>query len=68
MNQITGSIVTILLAIIGVATLALLVSKNANTTAVIGAGSQGFSSMLGTALSPVTGSSLNMVGTSYYGM
>jgi hypothetical protein len=33
------------------------VSKNANTTGVIQAGSQGFSQALSTALSPVTGSS-----------
>lgn len=68
MNQITGSIVTILLAIIGVATLALLVSKNANTTAVIGAGSQGFSSALGTALSPVTGQAMNTFMPTHNGM
>ena len=68
MNQITGSIVTILLAIIGVATLALLVSKNATTVGVIGAGSRGFSSMLGTALSPVTGQSMNTFMPTYNGM
>jgi hypothetical protein len=53
-NLITA-VVSILMAIVGVAIIAVLVSKNANTTGVIGAGAQGFSSALGTALSPVTG-------------
>jgi hypothetical protein len=54
-EQLITSVVTVMTAIIGVAIIAVLVSKNANTVGVIGAGSQGFSSMLGTALSPVTG-------------
>jgi hypothetical protein len=60
MNQITGSVVTILLAIIGVAILAVLVSKQSNTTGVIQAGATGFSTALGTAISPISGSSLNL--------
>lgn len=48
---------TVLTAIIGVAIIAVLVSKNANTTQVISAGGSAFSSALGTALSPVTGQS-----------
>jgi hypothetical protein len=56
-NQFTASIVTVLTAIIGVAIIAVLVSPNAKTGQVIQAGSQGFSTALGTALSPVTGSS-----------
>ena len=55
-NELITSVVTILTAIIGVAIIATLVSKNANTVGVIGAGAQGFSQALGTALSPVTGS------------
>jgi hypothetical protein len=58
MNGILGSMTTILMAIIGVAILAVLVSKNSNTTAVLQAGSSAFSGSLGTALSPITGSSL----------
>lgn len=65
MSEITTSIVTVLLAIVGVAVIAVLVSKNANTSGVIGAGSQGFSSGLGAALSPVTGSGF---GLSSFGM
>jgi hypothetical protein len=57
MNQFVQSLTTVALAIIGVAILAVIVSKNANTTAVIQSGSSGFSSALSTALSPVTGSS-----------
>ena len=49
------SVVTVSLAIIGVAIIAVLVSRNANTAGVISAGSQGLSSGLLSALSPVTG-------------
>jgi uncharacterized membrane protein YbjE (DUF340 family) len=56
-EQLITSVVTVLTAIIGVAIIATLVSKNANTSQVIQAGSQGFSTALGTALSPVTGGS-----------
>lgn len=48
-------LVTIAVAITGVAILALLVSKNANTAGVIGAAGKAFSQSLGVALSPVTG-------------
>ena len=54
MNNITESIVTIAVAIIGLATLAVIVSKNANTTGVIGAGGRAFNDALSTAISPVT--------------
>jgi hypothetical protein len=54
-NNLVTSVVTVLMAIIGVAIIAVLVSKQANTTGVINAGSSAFSSALGTALSPVTG-------------
>lgn len=59
-NELIGSLVTILLAIIGVAVIAVLVSKNANTAGVLTAGSQAFSGGLGTALGPVTGSGLSL--------
>lgn len=54
-ESLITSVVTVLTAIIGVAIIAVLVSKNANTSGVISAGAGGFSSALGTALSPVTG-------------
>lgn len=56
-DQLISSVVAVLTAIIGVAIIAVLVSKNANTTGVIQAGGSAFSSALGTALSPVTGGS-----------
>lgn len=55
-EKLITSVVTIGTAIIGVAVIAVLVSKNANTSGVIQSASQGFSSTLATALSPVTGS------------
>ena len=56
-DQLISSVVTVLTAIIGVAIIAVLVSKQANTANVIQAGGSAFSGALGTALSPVTGSS-----------
>lgn len=54
-DSLVTAVVTVLMAIVGVAIIAVLVSKNANTTGVIQAGSAGFSQSLGTALSPITG-------------
>lgn len=60
MNQnMIESIVTIGTAIIGVAILAVLVSKKSNTAGVIQSAASGFSNALGTAVSPVTGASIN---------
>lgn len=55
-------LVTIAVAITGVATLALLVSRNANTAGVIKSAGQAFSGALGVALSPVTGGGNNLSG------
>lgn len=49
------SVVTVIMAIIGVAILAVLVSPRAQTGNVLSAGANAFSSILGSALSPVTG-------------
>jgi len=54
-DQLVTSIVTVLTAIIGVAIIALLVSKQSQTSQVLSAGGGAFSSVLGTALSPVIG-------------
>jgi hypothetical protein len=54
-EQLVSSVTTVLLAIVGVAIIAVLVSKNANTTGVIGAGGSAFSQSLATAEGPVTG-------------
>jgi len=55
MNQITEQISAVLLAVVGVAILAVLVSRNANTAGVLQAGGSAFSSILGAATAPVTG-------------
>jgi hypothetical protein len=55
MDRLTESIVTIAVAIIGLATLAVIVSRNANTVGVIKAGGGVFNNSLATAISPVTG-------------
>jgi hypothetical protein len=55
MNQLTEQVSAILLAVVGVAILAVLVSKNANTAGVLSAGGSAFSSILGAATAPVTG-------------
>lgn len=54
-DSLVSAIVTVLMAIVGVAIIAVLVSRNANTTGVLQAGGSAFSGALGTALSPVTG-------------
>ena len=54
-DQLISSVFAVLTAIVGVAIIATLVSKNANTSGVLTAGGQAFSGILGTALSPVNG-------------
>ncbi len=55
MNNMWTGVVTILVAVIGVAMLATLVSKNANTAGVLKAGGSAFSDILKAATGPVTG-------------
>lgn len=57
MSSFWESITTVLVAITGVAIVAVLVSRNANTAAVIQSGASGFSNALDVAVSPVTGNS-----------
>lgn len=57
-KTVTG-IIAVLTAVIGVSILATLVSKQSNTSAVLTAGGNAFSSILKVALSPVGGSSLS---------
>jgi membrane DNA delivery protein len=54
-EQFLNSIVTIIVAIVGVATLAVIVSKNANTAGVLQAGGNAVGGLLSVAISPVTG-------------
>lgn len=55
LNDVMGNIVTIVTAIIGVAILAVLVSRNSQTSQVITSAGKAFSGALGVALSPVSG-------------
>lgn len=54
-DNLINSLVTIATAIIGVAILAVLVSRNSQTPQVLSAAGSAFSKALGTALSPVAG-------------
>lgn len=55
MGDAMEKVTTIAVAIVGVATLAVLVSKRADTSNVIKSAGQAFSSALSVAVSPVTG-------------
>lgn len=55
-NNFVGSLVVVLTGIIGVATLAVIFSKNANTAGVTTAGGNALNQLLSTAVSPITGS------------
>jgi hypothetical protein len=59
MNKIGEEIVTIALAIIGLAIIAVLVSKKANTTSVIQAAASGLGNNIAVASAPVTGISMS---------
>lgn len=57
MNSAVEAIVTVLTGIIGVAILAVLVSRKSNTTGVIQAFGSAFSNALGIAEAPITNAS-----------
>jgi len=59
MSQLTEAAVTIALAIIGLATISALVSRNANTTGVVQAISSGLGNNIATATAPVTGAGVS---------
>jgi PRD1 phage membrane DNA delivery len=54
-DQVISSVVTVATAIVGVAILAVLVSKQANTAQVLQAATGGFAQDLSAAVSPITG-------------
>lgn len=58
MNAITEMMLTIGLGLLGVAALALVVSRNSNTAGVIQASASGFGNALDVAISPVTGATV----------
>jgi hypothetical protein len=55
MNDLVGIILTVVNGALAIAILALIISPKAKTGEVIGASASGFSSILSTAMSPVTG-------------
>jgi hypothetical protein len=54
-DRLIDGLVSIGLAIVGIATLAVIVSKNAQTGSVITAAASGFSKAIGAAVAPVSG-------------
>lgn len=64
-EQMVSSVVTVAVAIVGLAIIATLVSKNANTANILTAGGRSFSGALTAAEGPVLGgfSGLNVAGT-----
>ena len=58
MNQLVNSLTVILAAVVGVAILSVILSKNSNTANVLSAGAKGFSDILGAAEAPVTGNTI----------
>jgi len=67
MNNLIEAVVSIATAIVGVALLAVLVSRNANTANVIGASGDAFARALGAATGPVTGQGYSALGNTQYG-
>ena len=59
-DSLVNSAVTVIIAIIGVGLVAVILSKNANTSGVIGAGAGGIATDLSSAISPISGSSLGL--------
>ena len=59
MNKGLEAILTIAASIVGLAIIAVLVSKNANTTGVIKEASSGFANIIGAAVAPVSGGGSN---------
>lgn len=55
MSEILRDLTTVLLAIVGLAIFAVIVSRKSNTSGVINSGSSAFNTALATAEGPVTG-------------
>lgn len=62
LNKAFGEIMVILSSVVGLALVAVLVSRQANTSGVLGAGGQAFSNIIGAAVSPVTGNAFGSAG------
>ena len=66
MSDFWKEITTILTAIVGLAIVAVLVSRNANTANIVGTSGQAVTGLINAAVSPVTGSSGFQGSTGYY--
>lgn len=55
MNEFWSTLTTVIVGIIGLATIAVVLSPKAQTAQVIGAGSGGLSELISSAVAPVTG-------------
>lgn len=55
-EHLTAQIVVIVTGLLSLAALAVILSKQANTVGVIGAGASGLAQDIGAAVSPITGS------------
>ena len=62
-ENLVTALVSIAVAIVGLATLAVILSPKASTSAVIGAGSQGLATDITAAVSPVAGGGLGALPT-----
>lgn len=60
MNQLVEAGATIALAVVGLAGLSVVLSRNANTASVIQASASGFGNALGVATAPVTGQQVSL--------
>lgn len=67
MSQLTEAVLSIALAIIGLATLSVILSPKANTVGVTKAATQGFATDIGAAISPVTGGGGFSLGSPSFG-
>lgn len=61
-SEVISGLVTVATAIIGVAVIAVLVSRQANTANVLQAGGQSFATALSAATAPVTGGGTGNLG------
>lgn len=57
MNSFMEGVATIALAVIGLAIVAVIVSRNSNAAGIIRAGASGLANNIGVAISPVTSAS-----------
>jgi len=62
------ALISILVAVMGVAMLAVILSKQANTPSVLTSFGTSFSQILGTALSPITGGGASGTSTGLVGL